>query len=119
MTGAARTALGPDIPPFYANDETLASEIAAASLETHDPVWRLPLWDDYQPQLDSGFADMANIGGKSAGAITAACFLARFTEGQQRWAHLDIAGTAWDEGRKGLATGRPVNLLVEWLIGRQ
>ena len=72
-----------------------------------DRAWRLPLWDEYQSQLESGFADVANIGGKYAGAITAGCFLSRFTEGQ-RWAHLDIAGTAWDEGRKGLATGRPV-----------
>ena len=79
--------------------------------------WRLPLWDDYQQQLESAFADMANVGGKSAGAITAACFLARFTDGQ-RWAHLDIAGTAWDEGRKGMATGRPVGLLAQWLIDR-
>ena len=75
------------------------------------------LWDDYQSQLESAFADVANIGGKSAGAITAACFLARFTEGQ-RWAHLDIAGTAWDEGRKGLATGRPVPMLAQYLIDR-
>ncbi|MCP4517502.1 MAG: leucyl aminopeptidase, partial [Delftia sp.] len=78
---------------------------------------RLPLWDDYQVQLESGFADMANIGGKSAGAITAGCFLSRFTDGQ-RWAHLDIAGTAWDEGRKGGSTGRPVALLAQWLIDR-
>jgi hypothetical protein len=65
----------------------------------------------------TGFADVANIGGKYAGAITAGCFLARFTEGQ-RWAHLDVAGTAWDEGRKGTATGRPVALLVQWLVDR-
>ena len=75
------------------------------------------MWDDYQSQLDSVFADFTNLGGKWGGAITAGCFLSRFTEGQ-RWAHLDIAGSAWDEGRKGLATGRPVNLLVQWLIDR-
>jgi len=82
-----------------------------------DRAWRLPLWDDYQQQLESGFADVANIGGKYAGAITAACFLSRFVNGC-RWAHLDIAGTAWEEGRKGLATGRPVPLLTQYLIDR-
>ncbi|MDX2300083.1 MAG: leucyl aminopeptidase, partial [Xanthomonadaceae bacterium] len=75
------------------------------------------IWDDYQPALDSAFADVANIGGKWAGAITAGCFLSRFTEGQ-RWAHLDIAGSAWEEGRKGMATGRPVGLLTQWLMDR-
>ena len=75
------------------------------------------MWDDYQKQLDTGYADVANIGGKYAGAITAGCFLSRFTEGY-RWAHLDIAGSAWDSGRKGSATGRPVALLAQYLIDR-
>ncbi|MBP7417667.1 MAG: leucyl aminopeptidase, partial [Xanthomonadales bacterium] len=97
--------------------DDLAGELLAAGEHSLDRAWRLPLWDDYQQQLESAFADMANVGGKSAGAITAACFLARFTDGQ-RWAHLDIAGTAWDEGRKGMATGRPVGLLAQWLIDR-
>ena len=117
LTGACVIALGKHATGLMSKHDDLAAELLAAGDETLDRAWRLPLWDDYQAQLDSGFADVANIGGKSAGAITAACFLSRFTEGQ-RWAHLDIAGTAWDEGRKGLATGRPVPLLAQWLIDR-
>jgi leucyl aminopeptidase len=118
LTGACGVALGKHASGLLSHDDALAAELIAAGETTLDRAWRLPLWDDYQSQLDSAFADMANIGGKSAGAITAACFLSRFTRGQ-RWAHLDIAGTAWDEGRKGLATGRPVALLTQWLIDRQ
>ncbi|OOG47845.1 leucyl aminopeptidase [Rhodanobacter sp. C01] len=117
LTGACVIALGKHATGLMSKHDDLAAELLAAGEETLDRAWRLPLWDDYQAQLDSGFADVANIGGKSAGAITAACFLSRFTDGQ-RWAHLDIAGTAWDEGRKGLATGRPVALLAQWLIDR-
>jgi leucyl aminopeptidase len=117
LTGACVVALGKHASGLLSKHDDLAAELLAAGEDTLDRAWRLPLWDDYQSQLDSGFADMANIGGKSAGAITAACFLSRFTEGQ-RWAHLDIAGTAWDEGRKGGATGRPVALLSQWLIGK-
>jgi leucyl aminopeptidase len=117
LTGACVIALGKHATGLMSKHDDLAAELLAAGETTLDRAWRLPLWDDYQTQLDSGFADVANIGGKSAGAITAGCFLARFTEGQ-RWAHLDIAGTAWDEGRKGLATGRPVSLLTQWLIDR-
>jgi leucyl aminopeptidase len=117
LTGACVIALGKHASGLMSKHDDLAAELLIAGEETLDRAWRLPLWDDYQPQLDSGFADIANIGGKSAGAITAACFLSRFTEGQ-RWAHLDIAGTAWEEGRKGLATGRPVALLAQWLIDR-
>ncbi|WP_158883061.1 leucyl aminopeptidase [Rhodanobacter sp. L36] len=117
LTGACVIALGKHATGLMSKHDDLAAELIAAGEETLDRAWRLPLWDDYQAQLDSGFADIANIGGKTAGAITAACFLARFTDGQ-RWAHLDIAGTAWDEGRKGLATGRPVSLLAQWLIDR-
>ena len=119
LTGACVIALGKYAHGLMSRDDALADELLAAGEASHDRAWRMPVWDDYQPMLDSSSADMANIGGKSAGAVTAACFLARFTEDQQRWAHLDIAGTAWDEGRKGMATGRPVGLLVEWLIGRQ
>ncbi|HET6554144.1 MAG TPA: leucyl aminopeptidase [Dyella sp.] len=115
LTGACVIALGKHASGLMTKHDDLAAELIAAGETTLDRAWRLPLWDDYQVQLESGFADVANIGGKNAGAITAGCFLARFTEGQ-RWAHLDIAGTAWDEGRKGLATGRPVSLLVQWLI---
>lgn len=117
LTGACVIALGKFPHGLMSKHDDLANELLAAGEKVHDRAWRLPLWDDYQPLLDSGFADVANIGGKWAGAITAGCFLARFTEGQ-RWAHLDIAGTAWEEGRKGLATGRPVPLLVEWLSSK-
>nr|WP_199040154.1 leucyl aminopeptidase [Dyella sp. ASV24] len=117
LTGACVIALGKHASGLMSKHDDLAAELLTAGETTLDRAWRLPLWDDYQVQLESGFADVANIGGKNAGAITAGCFLARFTEGQ-RWAHLDIAGTAWDEGRKGLATGRPVSLLVQWLIDR-
>ncbi|MEW9572231.1 leucyl aminopeptidase [Rhodanobacter sp. Si-c] len=117
LTGACVIALGKHASGLFSKHDDLAAELLAAGEHTLDRAWRMPLWDDYQVQLDSGFADVANIGGKSAGAITAACFLSRFAEGQ-RWAHMDIAGTAWDEGRKGLATGRPVALLAQWLIDR-
>ncbi len=115
LTGACVVALGKHAHGLMTRNDELADELLAAGDATHDRAWRLPLWEDYASQLESGFADVANIGGKYAGAITAGCFLARFTEGQ-RWAHLDIAGTAWDEGRKGLSTGRPVTLLAQWLI---
>lgn len=118
LTGACVVALGKHASGLMSKHDDLAAELLAAGEETLDRAWRLPLWDDYQKQLESGFADVANIGGKSAGAITAGCFLSRFAEGQ-RWAHLDIAGTAWDEGRKGLATGRPVALLAQWLLNQQ
>jgi leucyl aminopeptidase len=117
LTGACVVALGKHAHGLMSRHDDLASELVSAGETTHDRAWRLPLWDDYASQLESGFADVANIGGKYAGAITAGCFLARFTEGQ-RWAHLDIAGTAWDEGRKGMATGRPVGLLTQWLMDR-
>ncbi|HET7844907.1 MAG TPA: leucyl aminopeptidase [Xanthomonadales bacterium] len=117
LTGACVIALGKHAHGLMTRDDELAAELLAAGDATGDRAWRLPLWDEYQQQLESAFADIANVGGKSAGAITAGCFLARFTEGM-RWAHLDVAGTAWDEGRKGMATGRPVPLLVQWLLGR-
>jgi leucyl aminopeptidase len=114
LTGACVVALGKHPHGLFSADEALAADLLAAGEASLDRAWRMPLWSDYQEQLDSVVADVANLGGKWGGAITAACFLWRFTEGQ-RWAHLDIAGTAWDEGRKGLATGRPVPLLVEFL----
>lgn len=117
LTGACVVALGKHASGLMTQDDTLADELLAAGQATLDRAWRLPLWDDYQSQLETGYADIANIGGKYAGAITAGCFLARFTEGF-RWAHLDIAGSAWDEGRKGSATGRPVPLLVQYLLDR-
>jgi leucyl aminopeptidase len=117
LTGACVVALGKHASGLMTQDDTLADELLAAGNATLDRAWRLPLWDDYQSQLETGYADIANIGGKYAGAITAGCFLARFTEGF-RWAHLDIAGSAWDEGRKGSATGRPVPLLAQYLLDR-
>lgn len=117
LTGACVIALGKHATGLFSSDDALADELLGASMESLDRAWRMPLWDEYRSQLESAFADIANIGGKSAGAITAALFLSRFTEGT-RWAHLDVAGTAWEEGRKGYATGRPVPLLTQWLIDR-
>jgi leucyl aminopeptidase len=117
LTGACVVALGKHASGLMSKDDELAHELLAAGEATLDRAWRLPLWDDYQSQLETGYADIANIGGKYAGAITAGCFLSRFTDGY-RWAHLDIAGTAWEDGRKGSATGRPVGLLVQWLMDR-
>jgi leucyl aminopeptidase len=115
LTGACVIALGAHASGLFSADETLADALLAAGNDSLDRAWRLPLWDDYRNQLESAFADIANVGGKSAGAVTAALFLSRFTEGT-RWAHLDVAGTAWVPGRKGYATGRPVPLLAQWLI---
>jgi leucyl aminopeptidase len=117
LTGACVIALGHVASGLFANDDTLAREVAAAGNAAYDRVWHLPLWDDYQEQLKSNFADFANIGGRPAGAVTAACFLARFTK-KFKWAHLDIAGTAWKSGREKGATGRPVPLLTQFLVNR-
>ncbi len=117
LTGACVIALGKHASGLFSNDEALVGELEAAAQFTRDRVWRLPLWDDYQEQLKSNFADMANIGGREAGSITAACFLARFAENYP-WAHLDIAGTAWLSGKDKGATGRPVPLLTRLLIER-
>lgn len=118
LTGACMMALGTVNSGLFTENETLAEELQKAATDSHDKVWRLPLEDDYQEQLDSNFADIANIGGRLAGSTTAACFLARFTEGQT-WAHLDIAGTAWHSGGKNKgSTGRPVPLLVNYLLNK-
>jgi leucyl aminopeptidase len=117
LTGACVIALGVHASGLFSADDTLADALLAAGNDSLDRAWRLPLWDDYRDQLESAFADVANVGGKSAGAVTAAVFLSRFTEGTP-WAHLDVAGTAWVPGRKGYATGRPVPLLAQWLIDR-
>ena len=117
LTGACVVALGKYATGLMSKHDDLADELYQAGEQVFDRAWRLPLWDEYQTLIDSAFADIYNIGGKGAGAITAGCFLARFTEGQ-RWAHLDIAGTSWDEGRKGMANGRPVGLLTQWLLDR-
>ena len=117
LTGACVIALGHVATGLFANDEAIAREVTAAGDAAYDRVWHMPLWDDYQEQLKSNFADFANIGGRPAGAVTAACFLARFTK-RYRWAHLDIAGTAWKSGREKGATGRPVPLLTQFLVNR-
>ena len=116
LTGACVVALGAHASGLFANEDALAEQLLDAGLDTHDRAWRLPLWDDYQGQLKSNFADLANIGGPGGGAITAACFLSRFAE-KYPWAHLDIAGSAWDSAPKG-ATGRPVALLTRYLLDR-
>ena len=117
LTGACIVALGKHTSGLLSNDNSLANALFDAGQRSGDKCWRLPLWDEYQKQLDSNFADMANIGGAPAGTITAACFLSRFTE-DYRWAHLDIAGVAWLSGDKKGATGRPVPLLMDYLLQR-
>ncbi len=118
LTGACIVALGHHISGLLGNDDGLVEEVAAAGESIDDRAWRLPMGEEYQKQLESNFADIANIGGKGAGTITAACFLSRFTE-KYKWAHLDIAGTAWKSGGKEKgATGRPVPLLTEFLLRR-
>jgi leucyl aminopeptidase len=117
LTGACVIALGNVATGLLANNECLAKELLDAGQDSYDRAWQMPLWDDYQEQLKSNFADMANIGGRPAGTITAACFLARFAE-KYHWAHLDIAGTAWRSGKEKGATGRPVPLLAHFLMDR-
>jgi leucyl aminopeptidase len=117
LTGACVIALGHVASGLFANDDRLADEVAAAGQTSWDRVWHMPAWEDYQEQLKSNFADMANIGGRPAGSITAACFLARFAK-KFKWAHLDIAGTAWKSGREKGSTGRPVPLLTQFLMTR-
>ncbi len=117
LTGACVIALGSHPSGLLSNHDALARELINAGKYAWDRAWQLPLWDEYQKQLDSNFADMANIGGREGGAITAACFLARFTK-KFKWAHLDIAGTAWKTGKDKGATGRPVPLLVSFLLHR-
>ena len=117
LTGACVIALGQHASGLFSNDDALARELLHAGETSHDRAWHMPLWEDYQEQLKSNFADMANIGGRPAGSITAACFLSRFTK-EFSWAHLDIAGTAWKSGKEKGATGRPVALLAHFLIER-
>ncbi|MDR5802847.1 leucyl aminopeptidase [Caballeronia sp. LZ001] len=117
LTGACVIALGHHNTGLFSKDDALAGELLDASREAVDPAWRLPLDDEYQDQLKSNFADVANIGGRPGGSITAACFLSRFAQSYP-WAHLDIAGTAWKSGAAKGATGRPVPLLSQFLIDR-
>jgi len=117
LTGACVVALGDVATGLFSNRDSLARDLLDAGDEAHDRAWQMPLWDDYQDQLKSPFADMANIGGKLAGSVTAACFLSRFAK-KFEWAHLDIAGTAWKSGSNKGATGRPVPLLAHYLLQR-
>jgi leucyl aminopeptidase len=118
LTGACMVALGRYAAGVMTkSSDDLARELIDAGETVFDRAWQLPLWDEYQTQLDSQFADVYNIGGRWGGAITAGCFLSRFTEGQ-RWAHMDIAGVASGDGKMGMASGRPVGLLSQWLLDR-
>jgi len=117
LTGACLVALGRVASGLLGNNDALCNDLIAAGEIANDSLWRLPLWEEYQEQLKSNFADLANVGGKDAGTITAACFLSQFAE-NFHWAHLDIAGTAWRTGPTKGATGRPAPLLSQYLINR-
>jgi leucyl aminopeptidase len=117
LTGACIIALGHHRSGLFSPDEGLAAELLAAGELALDPAWRMPLDDEYDEALKSSFADMGNVGPRAGGAITAAMFLKRFTA-KQRWAHLDIAGTAWKSGAAKGATGRPVALLTHFVLAR-
>lgn len=115
LTGACVIALGHHVSGLFANNDSLAKALLDAGEKAGDRAWQMPMLDEYQGQLDSNFADIANIGGRAAGSITAACFLSRFAK-KYDWAHLDIAGTAWKSGKEKGGTGRPVPLLVTYLM---
>ncbi|MDN6275243.1 leucyl aminopeptidase [Psychrobacter sp.] len=115
LTGACVVALGHVRSAVFSNDEDVLFDLENASNLSGDLIWHMPMDDEYQTQLDSPIADMQNIGGKAAGSVTAACFLSRFVEEGQAWAHLDIAGTAWNSGKEKAATGRPVPLFMQYL----
>jgi len=117
LTGACVIALGHHRTAVMSNDDGLSADIVAAGLSSEDRGWPMPLGDEWAAQLKSNFADMANVGGRDGGAITAGCFLGKFTDGMN-WAHLDIAGTAWKSGKLKGATGRPVPMLTEYVLGR-
>ncbi|MBY5993698.1 leucyl aminopeptidase [Ferrimonas balearica] len=117
LTGACVIALGKHASGLLSNHNALAHELQNAGDASGDRCWRLPLWDDYQEQIESPFADMANIGGRPAGTITAGAFLSRFTK-KYHWAHLDVAGTAWNSGKDKGSTGRPVPILTQFLLAR-
>ena len=117
LTGACIVALGRVPSGLFGNDDMLCDDLLSAGETACDSVWRMPVWEEYQEQLKSNFADLANIGGPDGGSITAACFLSRFAE-DFRWAHIDIAGTAWRTGANKGATGRPVPLVSQYLLNR-
>ena len=118
LTGACLVGLGKYPSGLFSNNQKLADLIKKSADKTGDRVWQLPLYDDYFVELKTNFADIQNIGGRYGGAITAAAFLAKFTE-DIKWAHLDIAGTAWETGENKGSTGRPVGLLVDFLLSNQ
>ena len=118
LTGAMVIALGHIASGLFSNSDTLARALLAAGDDAYDRGWQLPLWEDYQEGLASNFADFANIAGRAGGSITAACFLSRFAK-KYDWAHLDIAGTAWKEGKEKGATGRPVPMLATWILAHE
>ena len=117
LTGAVIVALGNHATGLMSTHNPLAHELMNAGDQSSDRAWRLPVWDEYQDQLESPFADFTNLGGRAAGSITAACFLSRFTK-KYNWAHMDIAGTAWRSGKNKGATGRPVPMLSQFLMNR-
>lgn len=117
LTGAVIVALGRVPSGLYGNDDKLCNDLLSAGDAACDLVWRMPIWEEYQEQLKSNFADLANIGGPDGGSITAAVFLSKFAE-EYRWAHIDIAGTAWRTGANKGATGRPVPLVSQYLLNR-
>jgi leucyl aminopeptidase len=115
LTGACIIALGSHTSGLFSNNQKLADKLLTSGEHTGDRAWQLPIWESYHASLKSNFADMANIGGREAGSITAACFLSKFAKAYP-WAHLDIAGSAWNSGASKGATGRPVELLVHYLL---
>jgi len=117
LTGACIIALGKHASGLYSNYTALGQALLSAGEESGDRCWEMPLWDEYHEQIKSNFADMGNVGGRDAGSVTAACFLSKYTK-KFHWAHLDIAGTAWNSGADKGATGRPVPLLVQYLLNR-
>jgi leucyl aminopeptidase len=117
LTGAMVVALGHVACGVFSNNDTLARALLQAGDDSYDRCWQFPLWDDYQDNIASNFADFANVGTRGGGSITAACFLSRFAK-KYDWAHLDIAGIAWKEGKDKGATGRPVPLLTTWLLNQ-
>ena len=117
LTGACVIALGKHASGLFSGHNPLAHELLNAGEQSGDRAWRMPLWDEYQEHLESPFADMTNLGGRPAGSITAACFLSRFAK-KYNWAHIDVAGTAWNSGANKGSTGRPVPLLTQFLINR-
>jgi leucyl aminopeptidase len=118
LTGAMVIALGHVACGVFSNSDTLSRALVAAGDDAYDRGWPMPLWDDYHEGLESNFADFANVAGRAGGSVTAACFLSKFAK-KFDWAHLDIAGIAWRDGKEKGATGRPVPLLVTWLLAEE